>query len=607
MKYILILFGLVSITMISYSQVTAKIDNLKELLAGVDSDDERIEILIKLTKVVPPETGLFYAIEAIKLANKHKYEKKEARALEWASMCYRKVGDYPEAIKASLNALRIYERLLLTEKRPILQAQIGSHFISNRNFEDGIAYLSIALESFKEKKDTFNIQSTLINLGDGYRLMNKTNMALNCFAECIELNKTKRNSLIQGFALGNLGMVYTQMKRFEEAETALHDAIGILGELGKLSPVLVYQADLAKIHILRGETKKGEQLLLLSLKKAQENKLKEQIRDFSLELSKLYETHEKYMDALRYRKQYKVYHDSLVNIENVRKNEHVHRKYLLEKKEKNIQFLEVKNKSQLRLVIALSIGALLLTILSGFLHYIQRQRKKANRKLSEQKAIIEKREKEKAVLLRELNHRVKNNLQMVASLFNLQASQLKGKESAAVLKAARLRVDTLTLIHQKLYREEVDGYVKLDDYIQELTENLIFSYGKEVDLQFNLAPLRLHIDSSIPLGIVINELLTNSLKYATSEMRAMVLKIKLEQKEDSVELTICDDGPGFYTENGRPDSFGLKLVKSMVKQLRGSLLQENNNGCCWTICLNVDKFEQINESENPKAEMQLMS
>ena len=214
--------------------------------------------------------------------------------------------------------------------------------------------------------------------------------------------------------------------------------------------------------------------------------------------------------------------------------------------------------------------------------------------ISQQKQLVEQREVEKALLLKELNHRVKNNLQMVSSLLNLHARQLKDHPAADALMAGRYRVEALTLIHQKLYRDDVDTKIDIQNYIEDLSKNLVLNFGPEFTLDLKLVPLVLKIDKAIPLGLVMNELITNSLKYGGNENVAPELKIQIDNdSQDIVLITVADNGKGLPPDFDlmKSKSFGLKLVNSLVKQLSGEISYRAVNGTCWTLKLSINKLK----------------
>ncbi len=563
-------------------------DTVEKILESDKADSVKISLLLNKARALDgqPLDGLVLAREALALAEQNNNTSKKALALEYIGLFHRKMGNYPEAVEASFEAMRIYEAMGNQNDLVAMQLQIGSHFAEDKNFSSAISYIGKALNTFREQRDTMGMVLALINLGESYRMREDLDSAATCFNECIALNRSLNQDMVEGYAVGNLGMVYFQQGKLPEAVEALNSSIELLSKLNDFSSVSVYQAELAKVWIQMGQKEKGRELLKASLEMARRENLKKQIRDINKDLANFYEAEGRYKRALGHRKQYEIYQDSLVNIDNVREVEQLESKYWLDLKEADIRLLEQANQTKRNILIMLSVGTVILLTLLFLLYRLQLSRKRAFVKVSEQKTIIEKREQEKALLLRELNHRVKNNLQMVSSMFSLQSGQLRGTPAAEALTAARRRIDALMLIHQKLYRENVDAKIALSDYIKELVDSLVYSFNKKVNLQFDLDPVSFHLDSAIPLGIVVNELITNSLKYA-GDVEEVALNLKVKQNNGNVSVVIGDNGPGLPDDFDfqKTSSLGLKLVHSLVKQLHGDITQTNDNGCRWEIVL----------------------
>ncbi len=568
-------------------------DSLKKVLVNCKNDSAKYRMLLTIAKNDLPLNGLLYANKALQIAVRNKDSEEKALAYEHISICQRRLRNNNEAMEASLKALRIYDSLGMGNLTAKLQLQIGSHFTNDGNYQQGIYYIKQALANLREHKKKLNVMYALINLGETYRLMGVLDSAAIYFNESLALNKEQNNNRVQAYALGNLGMVHAQINELEQAKQELKESIILLKPMGDAYSVSVYQAELAKIYIKQDVFTEGEKLLLESLELAQDERLKEQIRDINNDLASIYEQKGMYKKALAFRKQYEIYQDSLVNIENVRKIEQLHSKYWLDKKETSIQFLEKENTNKRRQVLLLAVGVFLLIVLSVFLQYLNRQRKKAYRKVSEQNEIIEKREQEKAMLLKELNHRVKNNLQMVASLINLQAQQCTDENTSKALSATRNRIDTLILIHQKLYSENEDMQADLKNYISELVNNLIYGTTAKVKLALNLTSIYVHIDTLILLGLIINELVTNSLKYASEPDKDLEIDVSLIRTESHVYLTISDNGNGVHEgyEKEKAGSMGMKLVHSLIKQLKAELKYELKAGSVWTIILDKNNMK----------------
>lgn len=196
---------------------------------------------------------------------------------------------------------------------------------------------------------------------------------------------------------------------------------------------------------------------------------------------------------------------------------------------------------------------------------------------------------EKEMLLKETHHRVKNNLQIISSLFQLQADQSTNRELQSILKECQNRVDSMALIHERLYHSENLANIDFGKYIQELVPDIFHSYtvhSANVALKVEAEEIALGIDTAIPCSLILNELLSNSLKYAFPHGRKGNLCVKLCQKEDKdLELTVSDNGIGLPVEVdfSRTKSLGLRLVRILTNQLRGTAEVDRSSGTTFVI------------------------
>ncbi|MFB2878790.1 PAS domain-containing protein [Floridanema aerugineum] len=197
--------------------------------------------------------------------------------------------------------------------------------------------------------------------------------------------------------------------------------------------------------------------------------------------------------------------------------------------------------------------------------------------------------KEKEVLLKEIHHRVKNNLQIISSLLKLQSSYIKDEQVIALFSESYNRVRSMALIHENLYHSHDLARVDADDYISHLANNLFNSYNVDshfIDLNISIASLKLDIDTAIPCGLIINELVSNSLKYAFSGRQKGILSISFFSDDNqTLFLQVRDDGvglpPDFDIE--QIQSLGLQLVLNLTEQLTGKLEIDSTNGTSFTI------------------------
>jgi len=183
--------------------------------------------------------------------------------------------------------------------------------------------------------------------------------------------------------------------------------------------------------------------------------------------------------------------------------------------------------------------------------------------------------REKETMLKEIHHRVKNNLQVISSLLSLQSRSIKDKAAIEAFSESHDRIRSMALIHEKLYRSENLSRVDIQDYIRSLANDVIRSYGIEerTRLKFEMDEVFLGIDKAIPCGLIARELITNCAKHAFPDGREGEIKIDLIQGEGEVEFVVSDDGVGlpngFDIKSG--SSLGLMLVRSLVDQLRGTI------------------------------------
>ncbi len=199
---------------------------------------------------------------------------------------------------------------------------------------------------------------------------------------------------------------------------------------------------------------------------------------------------------------------------------------------------------------------------------------------------------EKETLLMEIHHRVKNNLTVISSLLNLQSRYIKDKDDLIMFKESQSRAKSMAIIHQRLYSSSDLKHIDFGDYIKTLAGDIFDSYVYDpgnIKLNFDVEDVKLDINTSIPLGLILNELLTNSLKYAFPYGESMVhegiINIKLHKNDGGYTLIVEDNGVGlpedFNLENN--NSLGLQLINTLTNQIDGNLTCSNNDGVTFRI------------------------
>jgi two-component sensor histidine kinase len=197
--------------------------------------------------------------------------------------------------------------------------------------------------------------------------------------------------------------------------------------------------------------------------------------------------------------------------------------------------------------------------------------------------------REKELLLREVHHRVKNNLQVISSLLSLQAQDARDPEIVRVFAESQMRIRSMALIHEQLYRSDDLAHIDFAAYARELVEHLRQGFGDaaaRVTFSLDLQPVPLLLDVAIPCGMIVNELVANALEHAFDDDESGEIRIAFERHDDNYSVTVADNGRGMYTgrEIGTESSVGLKVVRALTRQIHGRLDLAYQEGTVFTIC-----------------------
>lgn len=306
-----------------------------------------------------------------------------------------------------------------------------------------------------------------------------------------------------------------------------------------------------------------------------------------------YRAASRFPQALALLEELKTRTDSLANADMARAVATHQATYELAQQQARIALLDQANTQQRQQLWTLGLGTALLLGLLGVaavqsrtirrtnaqLHTTNQTVRLSNERLAEQGERL-------ALLLREVHHRVKNNLAIVAGLLRLQASRLADPEAARAVRQSQQRVEALSLVHQGLYQTDDVTAVDLRRYVADLVQSLSTAYGftsDDFDLTLAIIPLRLDLDVAVPLGLILNELLTNAFKYALAPApgHRPCLRVALGPTPAGLLLLeVQDNGPGYdaaATSQGR--SFGQRLMAALAGQLGGELTVDCQNGC----------------------------
>jgi two-component sensor histidine kinase len=206
-------------------------------------------------------------------------------------------------------------------------------------------------------------------------------------------------------------------------------------------------------------------------------------------------------------------------------------------------------------------------------NYAEKELRLKNERLNNHFDVIYKQNKQKETMLKEIHHRVKNNLQIIVSLLRLQAYSKESNGELKEFNDAINRINAMSLIHEKLYQSDMLTDFDLHKYLTSLGENIIEGYGsQEIEVKIEVSATNLSSKTIVPLALLFNELLTNSIKHAFSEQESAKIEVKVEESIDSqFKVSYCDNGKWKESEI---ESFGLNLIETMTEQLEGTYNRE---------------------------------
>ncbi len=302
-------------------------------------------------------------------------------------------------------------------------------------------------------------------------------------------------------------------------------------------------------------------------------------------------------DALevRHHRLYEKLADSGYKISKMRQAEELQVKYATVEKENQITLLSQKakleqaNLNKITLIKNVTIGGIVLVIvIAGLLYRQNRLRKKSNQ-------LLQRLLSEKEWLLKEVHHRVKNNLHTVMCLLESQELYLQD-DALAAIEISQHRIYAMSLIHQKLYQSEDIEMVDMTLYIKEFVQYLADSFGGPANISIRsvVGPAKLGISQAIPLGLILNEAVTNAFKYAFPVNRCGEIFVGLKKAGKQMELVIADNGIGMQHRVGEsepPNSLGIELMNGLTRDLKGHITFETGAGTRIAVKFAVDPLD----------------
>lgn len=493
----------------------------------------------------------------------------------------KKLSMFEEANAAYLKAAAIFEKIADTSNISGTYNSLGNNFIALNQYKNAVKYYSKALALSLKLKDEELAAQSYNNVGYAYTRQNMPDSAIKYLGKCLQLRSAAKDSALLVLTLQNLGEAWKQKGQLSSAITYTRISTALAKKLNMKDELLRGQLDLAGLYLsLKKYPAAMQQVNAAEALAKNLNSSELQIQAYQLKSSILEQTKD-FKEALIYQKWAAVLHTQLFNIQKDKAISELEIKYEVAQKTKDIKALHTNNtlvqkivKQQKTLIAALLAGSVLLVALLVITVKSYQRKRKDNMYIQN--------------LMKELHHRVKNNLQILSGLFSLQLAESDDEKVKASIWENEMRINSMNLIHQRLYSAETGSQINIKEYLEQLVKNVYISYGgkgRNAELIFDIDPLNIDADKALSIGLIVNELVTNAFKYAMGQENSKIQISMKRMENETLLLGVKDNGKGIdpVTVTEEPTSFGLKLVKIMAAQLNGNLIVKNENGLSYQL------------------------
>lgn len=436
--------------------------------------------------------------------------------------------------------------------RNIVNTNIGNVYADFKQYEKSNTILEQNLD-YVIKNDKINGQGLIyLRMGGNYRGLKDYEKSLYYFNKGLICFRKVLNKSGEGDILRGIGETYYEMNQLSKAEEFTKAGLLLSEQIGELESEKFAYEILAKIYSKKGNYKKAYECYV-QFKKVSDQMFNEKI---SSKLTQIQLSHE--------------FEQRQFNL-----------KQEQERKDEALKKIAVREK-KIKYIVLLSLFFLSVITISVYLN--SKRYKRQRNIIEKQKKQIENSLLEKETLLREIHHRVKNNLQIISSLLNMQSEEIQDETVLTSIQEGQSRVQAMSLIHQNLYQSDEIDKVDVENYLKELADYLTKMFvgnSKDIKVQIETSNIKFDFDTAIPLGLIVNELVSNAFKYAFQTKKEGYIRIKIKAENDvDYQLNVENDGDAlpddFDIKNSK--TLGLKLVTILSKQLRGNFSLTTSNG-----------------------------
>ncbi len=569
------------------SAAHGQLDSLLGVLGALPRDTSRLPVLTGLLRATvfnDPDSALVFAAEYRTIAKKSGIAMEMGKGHNFTGMCYSVKGASDQALKHYLAALPHFEQGTDPWYTAMAHNNIGSIYETELRYGKALAEYRQALDMFIEQRDTTWIANVSNNMANVHFEQGDLDSAMTSYERADRLLTQAGMSAFASQIRMNLANVHTLQGDVARALEVMRSAWSALPE----DVALVQRADmlikLGHIQGLNGIRDSAMRNMRDGTAMAREAGAMKEAIDGHASMSAFFETIGRADSALVHHKIMAGLRDSLITAERSAQIAEMQVKYETGKKDVLLAENQAKLERRDLLIKATATSAILLLLAGLFAYRAYSLKKRTSDALQAKNAVIDAQLKEKELLVREIHHRVKNNLQVVSSLLSLQSRGITDAKAREAVQESRDRVKSMALIHQDLYREDDLTGIRMREYVEKLARSLLSSHRMTdagIELTIDVDDLDLDVDTAVPLGLILNELITNALKYAFHAEGTGHLTIRLKEQDDRLLLSVRDNGAGYDpdAERGEESSgFGLNMVRTFSQKLQAEWGIRNEDG-----------------------------
>ncbi len=559
-----------------YSQASEMVERSWEIF-GDDMDSAKI----LCTK------GYYLAVEKGDM-------KTMGRAMAYRAIYYDIEAKTDSALFLFYKALDIQETIHDTAGLVTTYNNLGIFHFSQYQYQMALGYYQKAYDVAMLLNDHASAAGSLVNMGIIESYKPGGGKAANYYSEAERLYLLDGDSISLLPVWSNTAKLYLDKKEYEKAYEYNLKSIQFPDDNKSLTDWITERVLMTNILTPMGRFDEAEKYALQGLMEAEKNKVPERKQYLYDALSQLYFRKGDYEKAFTFSSKYRDLRDSLINESKAQQIATIESAYHVEKTNNENTKLkldaeQLKNKQlreekiQLRLysiLIAAGIGLVILVIVVLLLVNNLRLEKVNSQLLTDKKKHTEALLEKEKLLMREAHHRIKNNLQFINGILYLQSKNMKDPSVEKALLESRKRIQSISFAHQQLYGNSSVEKLSLENFLKELVASIresSLATDSKIDIELHMDEINVGTDVAIPIGLIVNELLTNSLKYAFSNDENGKVIITIRKVSNTLELTIEDNGRGM-AENSSNNGFGHQLVKSMAKQLKAAYHSTSKEG-----------------------------